>query len=278
LSFASLMLPQRGSFWFLYSTFFVISTADQIVRLERTPYSTWEPYFNPQIVNANVGELITFVANFSDQSFKSTYLPFVWAFAESDYSRPCIYNQGVFSGYFYIDPQGSANESFFSMPVVDSKPHFLYMVTPQYIYPCSTLAIWSTYWGYDSNSDIIFALNPNESQTLSGFKSQASLSQVSLTYSYAPRGGQLSERNAIFNGTQTAGNDTIIVHSQCPQSTGLYSNGSLAGAIIASLFGGLVLGIASMWIMNIKAVQQFSQKAHGGWLVWKNGGRSEILD
>jgi len=66
------MLPQRGSFWFLYSTFFVISTADQIVRLERTPYSTWEPYFNPQIVNANVGELITFVANFSDQSFKST--------------------------------------------------------------------------------------------------------------------------------------------------------------------------------------------------------------
>jgi len=65
---------------------------------------------------------------------------------------------------------------------------------------------------------------------------------------------------------------------QCPQSTGLYSNGSLAGAIIASLFGGLVLGIASMWIMNIKAVQQFSQKAHGGWLVWKNGGRSEILD
>jgi len=67
---------------------------------------------------------------------------------------------GIYSGFFYVDPQGTANESSFTITVSDSEPHFFYMIKEAYLTHCSTLGVWSTYFKYDPEWDVIFALNP----------------------------------------------------------------------------------------------------------------------
>jgi hypothetical protein len=59
-----------------------------------------------------------------------------------------------------MDPIGSANGSIYTITVTDEEPHFFYMVTGGYLQRCSWLGIWSTYFGYDTDSDVLFALNP----------------------------------------------------------------------------------------------------------------------
>lgn len=154
-----------------------IALADRIVRLERPDVGATEPYFNPKTLNASVGEQIHFVAVF-DQTTKvpcvldlltQNFVPFTWSFGESDYSSPCIYNQGivfyvptdsgVFSGYFYVDPVGSANGSSFTIEVQDTNPHFFYMVRDWYG-NCSYLGTWTSIYGLGPDQDIFFALNP----------------------------------------------------------------------------------------------------------------------
>jgi hypothetical protein len=50
-----------------------VTVADQIVYLERPSGGpTWEPFFNPKTVNANIGEKISFIARFSPLIHDST--------------------------------------------------------------------------------------------------------------------------------------------------------------------------------------------------------------
>jgi hypothetical protein len=64
------MYRRRPLFVLLVYTFLITCvTADQIVLLDRpTGSTTFEPFFNPKTVNANIGELIHFVANFEPLS------------------------------------------------------------------------------------------------------------------------------------------------------------------------------------------------------------------
>jgi hypothetical protein len=66
--------------------------------------------------------------------------------------------EGVFSGYFYIDPEASSNGSSFTITVTDTNPHFYYMVRDWYN-NCSFFGNWTSIYGLNQNQDIFFALN-----------------------------------------------------------------------------------------------------------------------
>ena len=95
---------------------------DKIVYLDRPghPYPNTtafmtEPFFNPKTLEAEVGEQVHFVSRFNSfQSLPYTrvstssllvlkfclispqdFVPYEWAFAESDFSTGCIYNEGT---------------------------------------------------------------------------------------------------------------------------------------------------------------------------------------
>lgn len=100
-------------------------------------------------------------------------VPFEWAFAESDYSAGCIYNQGIesfdvdneltegiFSGWFYIDLLGTWNGSVFSITVGDDKPHFFYSIRDVWVNSCGGYGNWSISSGFPIGEDVLFALNP----------------------------------------------------------------------------------------------------------------------
>jgi hypothetical protein len=57
-------LPSFDYLWM--SILFAFSLADQIVYLERPNIGPAEPYFNPKVLNASVGEQIHFIANFDE--------------------------------------------------------------------------------------------------------------------------------------------------------------------------------------------------------------------
>jgi hypothetical protein len=53
------------AFWLCLYGFFLVSTGDKIVYLDRLDASNgtmWEPYFNPQNMTADIGEQVHFVA------------------------------------------------------------------------------------------------------------------------------------------------------------------------------------------------------------------------
>lgn len=63
------MSSRRSWFLLVCTSLIAYTAADQIVLLDRpTGSTTWEPFFNPKTVNANVGELIHFVTNFEPLS------------------------------------------------------------------------------------------------------------------------------------------------------------------------------------------------------------------
>jgi len=68
--------------------------------------------------------------------------------------------RGISSGFLYIDTAGTANGSVFTITVADSEPHFFYMTTGSYLRACRTIAVWSIFFKYNPEWDIIFALNP----------------------------------------------------------------------------------------------------------------------
>ena len=89
----------------LFLTLLCTAGADRTVYLERPSHgSSLEPYFNPKSITA-VNETVHFVARFEELSYvdlvqphfpplNQAFVQFVWAFAESDYTTPCSYNQG----------------------------------------------------------------------------------------------------------------------------------------------------------------------------------------
>jgi hypothetical protein len=159
------------------------AAADQVVYLSRPAGGrTWEPYFNPKTITANVGERVHFLALFEplpDLVFPQLagvltcqgFLPFPVGFCRVELfeplcvqpryckSRTCLL-KGIFSGYIYVDPVGSANGSIYTITVDDEEPRFFYMVTGLYLQRCSWLGIWSTFFRYDTNWDVLFVLNP----------------------------------------------------------------------------------------------------------------------
>jgi hypothetical protein len=103
-------IPNRSLWICLWSLVFVLMAEKTVYldRLDATEGKMWDPYFNPHSIVADVGEQVHFVARLDDikmrygtaSSYKKcadisqTFEPFAWAFAESEYSQPCIYNQG----------------------------------------------------------------------------------------------------------------------------------------------------------------------------------------
>jgi len=100
-------------------------------------------------------------------------MPFLWAFAESDYNTPCMYNEGnipmfvptlgIFSGFFYIDREASWNGSSFTLTVFTTNPVFFYMID---VWDwaggdhCSSLATYAKAFNLTNEIDVLFALNP----------------------------------------------------------------------------------------------------------------------
>jgi len=232
-----------------------VTVADQIVYLERPSGGpTWEPFFNPKTVNANIGEKISFIARFSPLIHDSTselFVPLNWGFAESNFTNPCSYNDGVFSGFYYVDPPGSANGSIFTMTVTSSQPRFFQAIRVDDVGNCSYLASWASYYGLPSYGDIVFALNPSADESFTLYKSGMSKSvNTPVTFPLHPQGGalKLKSNDPLIGSNSTTGTNTTIV-TITPTSaaggstpTAGFSAGTLAGAIIGAFLVGLIWG------------------------------------
>jgi len=234
-----------------------MAAADQIVYLERPGGGpTWEPFFNPKTINAVVGENITFIARFSPIVHDSTselFVPLNWGFAESNFTHPCAYNGGINSGFFNVDPAGSANGSSFTFTVTSIEPRFLQVVRLDNVANCSALADWALRWGLPSYGDVIFSLNPSAAQSFTLYKSGINKSvNTPITFDLHPQGGELKlkSNDPILGSNSTSGTTTTIV-TITPSSdssgssstiTSGFSGGTLAGAIIGAFLGGLIWG------------------------------------
>lgn len=88
---------------------------------------------------------------------------------------PCVQGreliEGVFSGHFYVDDEGSWNGTTFTITVNDTNPHFFYWISYRYWgSPCSIYANWSDMVQFSPDQDVLFALNPvTSSQSLLNF-------------------------------------------------------------------------------------------------------------
>lgn len=111
---------------------------------------------------------------------------------------------GTFSGFLYLDPQGTVTGSTFTMTLSDNNPKFFMAIRVDLVGNCSALADWSHKWNLGSSGDIMFALNPvytttNEAnfmktvdQSLANFKAAATKQlNVPVTFGYRATGGQL---------------------------------------------------------------------------------------
>lgn len=68
---------------------------------------------------------------------------------------------GFFSGYFYVDVEGTWNGSVFTITVSDLEPRFFYFSTYRAeTKSCSDFAGWSSFFRLPANQDVLFALNP----------------------------------------------------------------------------------------------------------------------
>jgi hypothetical protein len=71
--------------------------------------------------------------------------------------------QGIFSGYFLVDVDGTWNGSTFTLTVTDTDPHFLYFATyrqeanGQF---CSGLTNWDKFFNIPNDQSVLFAINP----------------------------------------------------------------------------------------------------------------------
>ena len=69
---------------------------------------------------------------------------------------------GIFSGYFYVDVDGTWNGSTFTMKVMDLMPHFFYFDTFKLENAgttCSTIGGWASTFGIPNGQDFLFSLN-----------------------------------------------------------------------------------------------------------------------
>ena len=67
---------------------------------------------------------------------------------------------GTFSGFFYVDPQGTVTGSAFTMTLTDTNPKFFMAIRVDSVGDCSALAEWSLHWNLKNSTYIMFALNP----------------------------------------------------------------------------------------------------------------------
>lgn len=70
---------------------------------------------------------------------------------------------GIFSGYFYIDLDGTWNGTVFTMNVTDAQPHFFYFDTYRLENPgtyCHNISTWASYFHIPPGQDVLFTLNP----------------------------------------------------------------------------------------------------------------------
>jgi len=248
--------PGAGILGILLGLLVACVRADQIVYLERPGGGpTWEPFFNPKTINAAVGEKVAFVARFSpivQDSTTELFVPLNWGFSESNFTNPCTFNDGAFSGFFYVDPPGTANGSSFTMTVTSTQPRFFQAVRLDDVSNCSASAGWASHWGLPSYGDIIFALNPSADQSLTLYKSGISKAvNTPITFSLYPQGGQLrlKSNNPLVGSNATVGSNTTVVTITPTPDTGAsntgptgFSGGTLAGAIIGAFLGGLIWG------------------------------------
>lgn len=68
--------------------------------------------------------------------------------------------EGVYSGNFYIDPQGTWNGTSFTITVNDTVPHFFHAITGTFVSNCALMANLSVSAQFPDNVDELFALNP----------------------------------------------------------------------------------------------------------------------
>src|SRR5438552_10305116 len=64
--------------------------------------------------------------------------------------------RGVYSGNFYLDPQGTWNGSSFTITVNDSVPHFFHAITPWWESDCSHMANLSIQAQFPDTVDELF--------------------------------------------------------------------------------------------------------------------------
>lgn len=183
------MIFLTACLWFLLYNFVRVS-GDKIVYLDRLDASNgtmWEPYFNPQNINAAIGEVIHFIARLEDIKAKYQAVSTKEFRAENRISNHscgpllnqitpnrariikvrmpgevCSLKSGYFSGFWVMDPQGTWNGSTFTVIVGDTKPHFFYSVSPPgwYYKNCTRLLEYKAAFTIPNGSDIVFALNP----------------------------------------------------------------------------------------------------------------------
>jgi len=233
-----------------------MAAADKLVYLERPSGGpTWEPWFNPKTINAVVGENITFMARFNPIVADSTselFVPLNWGFSESNFTHPCAYNGGSNSGFFNVDPAGSANGSSFTLTVTSTQPRFFQAIRLDSVANCAAVADWALRWRLPSFGDIVFSLNPSAEQNLTMYKSGLSKAiNTPISFDLHPQGGvlRLKSNDPVLGSNSTSGTTTAFVTitpsadaSGSSSTTSGFTGGTLAGAIIGAFLGGLIWG------------------------------------
>src|SRR5437773_674001 len=80
---------------------------------------------------------------------------------KTDLIKNYVVMEGIFSGYFHVDFDGTWNGSSFTMSVTDSLPHFFYSSTWKWESSnCSILYSLSSFTLIPEFQDVLFVLNP----------------------------------------------------------------------------------------------------------------------